>query len=178
MIVQLVLAYQTFTHSLNLDSAVERVLFLTQRRREKSVFMFFESYFHFCNTIQATPNWRRFNLSEKFLYFPFPRRTSLFLCITLHLCDSALKSTAVFRLNLKSAVQRRKHLAEARGVRVTATAFSRINGGDREKLIPANNLVSNYDIHHSAKFHRTYAPAIGIGGCGQRVVGCRLPRTP
>ena len=87
-------------------------------------------------------------------------------------------ATILRPLNLKSAVQRRKHLAEARGVRVTATAFSRINGGDREKLIPANNLVSNCDIHHSAKFHRTYAPAIGIGGCGQRVVGCRLPRTP
>ena len=46
----------------NLEAAVERVLFNaeTQRRKdaEKRVFLcFFESYFHFCNTIQATPNW-------------------------------------------------------------------------------------------------------------------------
>jgi hypothetical protein len=33
------------------------------------------------------------------LYFPFPHRTSLFLCVTLHLCASAIKSTDVFRLN-------------------------------------------------------------------------------
>lgn len=58
-----------------------------------------------------------------------------------------------------------------------ASGFS-INGGDRKKLVPANNLVLNCDIHHYAKFHRTYAPAIGIGGCGQKVIGCRLHHAP
>ena len=57
------------------------------RGTEKTeLFMFFESYFRFCNTIQATPNRWRFSPSEKFLYFPFFYRTSLFLCVTLRLC--------------------------------------------------------------------------------------------
>ncbi|MGN0847994.1 MAG: right-handed parallel beta-helix repeat-containing protein [Kiritimatiellia bacterium] len=58
-----------------------------------------------------------------------------------------------------------------------ASGFS-ISGGDRRNLIAANNLVADCDIHDYAKFRRTYAPAIGIGGCGQRVVGCRLHHAP
>ena len=58
-----------------------------------------------------------------------------------------------------------------------ASGFS-INGGDRKKLLPANNLVEACDIHHYARFHRTYAPAIGVGGCGQRIVGCKLHHAP
>ena len=37
---------------------------------------------------------------RKILVFSISPQNFTFLCITLHLCDSALKSTAVFRLNL------------------------------------------------------------------------------
>ncbi|MGN0852443.1 MAG: right-handed parallel beta-helix repeat-containing protein [Kiritimatiellia bacterium] len=53
-----------------------------------------------------------------------------------------------------------------------------VNGGDRKRLVPANNLVANCHIHHYARFCRTYAPAIGVGGCGQRIVGCRIHHAP
>ena len=42
-----------------------------------------------------------------------------------------------------------------------------LNGGDRLTLTPAGNLAVNNHIHHYGLFQRTYAPAIGAGGCGQ-----------
>lgn len=44
-----------------------------------------------------------------------------------------------------------------------------LNGGDRLKLIPANNRAENNHIHHFGIFQRTYAPGIGARGCGQIV---------
>ncbi|OGV67941.1 MAG: hypothetical protein A2283_12265 [Lentisphaerae bacterium RIFOXYA12_FULL_48_11] len=42
-----------------------------------------------------------------------------------------------------------------------------LNGGDRKTLAPARNMAVNNHIHHYGIFQRTYAPGIGIGGCGQ-----------
>jgi hypothetical protein len=42
-----------------------------------------------------------------------------------------------------------------------------LNGGDRGSLTPANNLAENNHIHHFGIFQRTYAPGIGVSGCGQ-----------
>jgi hypothetical protein len=52
------------------------------------------------------------------LYFPFPHRTSLFLCVTLHLCASAIKSTDVFRLNELVDISKiyAKELSRIRGI--------------------------------------------------------------
>jgi hypothetical protein len=44
-----------------------------------------------------------------------------------------------------------------------------LGGGDREQLTPANNLAENNHIHHFGIFQRTYAPGIGVNGCGQLV---------
>ncbi len=44
-----------------------------------------------------------------------------------------------------------------------------LNGGDRKTLTPANNLAVNNHIHHYGLFQRTYAPGIGVNGCGQVV---------
>jgi len=45
-----------------------------------------------------------------------------------------------------------------------------LNGGDRQTLTPARNRVDNNHIHHFGLFQRTYAPGIGVNGCGQVVV--------
>ena len=42
-------------------------------------------------------------------------------------------------------------------------------GGDRKTLQPAKNQVVNNHIHHYGRFKRTYAPGVGVGGCGQIV---------
>jgi hypothetical protein len=42
-----------------------------------------------------------------------------------------------------------------------------LGGGDRKTLTPAKNLAVNNHIHHYGLFQRTYAPGIGVGGCGQ-----------
>jgi hypothetical protein len=42
-----------------------------------------------------------------------------------------------------------------------------LNGGDRKSLTPAENVAQNNHIHHFGIFQRTYAPGIGVGGCGQ-----------
>jgi hypothetical protein len=44
-----------------------------------------------------------------------------------------------------------------------------LNGGDRKTLTPAGNLAVNNHIHHYGQFQRTYAPGIGVSGCGQVV---------
>jgi len=44
-----------------------------------------------------------------------------------------------------------------------------LDGGDRKTLTPAKNLAVNNHIHHYGIFQRTYAPGIGVGGCGQIV---------
>ena len=75
--------------------------FLTQRRRgaEKTArFEFFESYLLLCNPTLSTPRWVKIHSVRKILVFSIFPITSLFLCVTLRPCASALKSTAVFRL--------------------------------------------------------------------------------
>ena len=52
------------------------------------------------------------------------------------------------------------------------------NGGDRLTLAPARNLVVNNDIHHYGLFKRTYAPGIGVQGCGQVVRNNRIHEAP
>ncbi len=42
-----------------------------------------------------------------------------------------------------------------------------LSGGDRKLLTPAKNLAENNHIHHFGLFQRTYAPGIGVNGCGQ-----------
>ncbi|WP_162275969.1 right-handed parallel beta-helix repeat-containing protein [Roseimaritima ulvae] len=44
-----------------------------------------------------------------------------------------------------------------------------LSGGDRKSLTPANNQAINNHIHHYGFFQRTYAPGIGVSGCGQVV---------
>lgn len=44
-----------------------------------------------------------------------------------------------------------------------------LNGGDRKTLTPGRNLAENNHIHHYGLFQRTYAPGIGVSGCGQIV---------
>lgn len=44
-----------------------------------------------------------------------------------------------------------------------------LNGGDRKSLTPGENLAVNNHVHHYGLFQRTYAPGIGVQGCGQRV---------
>ena len=44
-----------------------------------------------------------------------------------------------------------------------------LGGGDRKSLTPAKNLAENNHIHDFGLFQRTYAPGIGVNGCGQIV---------
>ncbi|MGE9266838.1 MAG: right-handed parallel beta-helix repeat-containing protein [Verrucomicrobiales bacterium] len=44
-----------------------------------------------------------------------------------------------------------------------------VNGGDRKSLTPSKNLVAGNEIHHYARFQRTYAPGIAMYGCGGTV---------
>lgn len=44
-----------------------------------------------------------------------------------------------------------------------------LNGGDRAKLTPGQNVAENNHVHHYGRFQRTYAPGIGVQGCGNIV---------
>jgi hypothetical protein len=42
-------------------------------------------------------------------------------------------------------------------------------GGDRKSLTPADHLAENNHIHHYGQWKRTYTPAVGVSGVGNRV---------
>ena len=42
-------------------------------------------------------------------------------------------------------------------------------GGERKTLTPAGHLAENNHIHHYGQRKRTYTPAVGVGGVGNRV---------
>ncbi len=44
-----------------------------------------------------------------------------------------------------------------------------LDGGDRQTITPGKNLAENNHIHHYGLFQRTYAPGIGVNGCGHIV---------
>jgi len=44
----------------------------------------------------------------------------------------------------------------------------RLAGGDRKMLTPAENYALNNHIHHYSRWVRTYRPAIGVSGVGNR----------
>jgi hypothetical protein len=44
-----------------------------------------------------------------------------------------------------------------------------LDGGDRRWLTLARNTAENNHLHHFGLFQRTYAPGIGVSGCGQIV---------
>lgn len=43
-----------------------------------------------------------------------------------------------------------------------------LSGGDRKNLTPANHLAENNHIHHYARWHRMYRPAIALNGVGNK----------
>jgi hypothetical protein len=44
-----------------------------------------------------------------------------------------------------------------------------LNGGDRNSLMPGEHFAENNHIHHFSRLVRTYRPAVGLQGVGQRV---------
>ena len=53
-----------------------------------------------------------------------------------------------------------------------------VSGGDRKTLEPAGHTVEDCDIHHHSRLCRTYRPAIGIQGVGNRARHNRLHDAP
>jgi len=53
-----------------------------------------------------------------------------------------------------------------------------LDGGDRMTLALARNLAINNHIHHYGLFQRTYAPGVGVQGCGQIVRNNRIHDAP
>ena len=53
-----------------------------------------------------------------------------------------------------------------------------VSGGDRKTLTPGGHVVENCDIHHHSRICRTYRPAIGINGVGNKALHNRLHDGP
>lgn len=51
-------------------------------------------------------------------------------------------------------------------VAYTGCAATSLYGGDENHLVAANNSMTNSELHHYARFTRTYNPGIGWGGVG------------
>ncbi len=53
-----------------------------------------------------------------------------------------------------------------------------VAGGDRKTLTPGGHIVENCDIHHYSRLCRTYRPAVGIQGVGNKALHNRLHDAP
>jgi hypothetical protein len=53
-----------------------------------------------------------------------------------------------------------------------------LSGGDRTSLTPAGHFAENNHIHHYARLVRTYQPAIGLQGVGQRAAHNHIHDAP
>jgi hypothetical protein len=51
----------------------------------------------------------------------------------------------------------------------TASGGISLGGGDRKTLTPGRNLAENNHIHHYSRWSRTYSPAVGVSGVGNRI---------
>ncbi|MHC1768414.1 MAG: right-handed parallel beta-helix repeat-containing protein [Verrucomicrobiia bacterium] len=54
----------------------------------------------------------------------------------------------------------------------------RVNGGDRRTLSPGGHVVENCTVSDIARIKRTYAPAVHMDGCGNRIAHNRFERIP
>ncbi|MBM4090783.1 MAG: right-handed parallel beta-helix repeat-containing protein, partial [Planctomycetes bacterium] len=54
----------------------------------------------------------------------------------------------------------------------------RVAGGDRKSLAPGNHVVENCTVADISRLKRTYAPAVHLDGCGNRVAHNRFERIP
>jgi hypothetical protein len=54
----------------------------------------------------------------------------------------------------------------------------RVNGGDRQSLQPGNHFVENCKVSDISRIKRTYAPAVHLDGCGNRVAHNLFERIP
>lgn len=54
----------------------------------------------------------------------------------------------------------------------------RVNGGDRRTLTPGNHTVENCTVSDISRIKRTYAPAVHMDGCGNRVAHNLFERIP
>ncbi len=54
----------------------------------------------------------------------------------------------------------------------------RVEGGDRKALTPGNHFVENCIVSDISRIKRTYAPAVHLDGCGNRVAHNLFERVP
>jgi hypothetical protein len=55
---------------------------------------------------------------------------------------------------------------------------TRINGGDRQALTPGHHFVENCSISDISRIKRTYAPAVHLDGCGNRIAHNLFEKIP
>jgi hypothetical protein len=55
---------------------------------------------------------------------------------------------------------------------------TRVAGGDRENLTPGEHFVENCTVYDISRIKRTYAPAVHLDGCGNRVAHNLFERIP
>jgi len=66
------------------------------------------------------------------------------------------------------------------GCEITQTGAGGIalGGGDRKTLTPAKNFATDNHVHHFSRLQRTYAPAVGLHGVGNRVAHNLIHHAP
>ncbi|MBN1417989.1 MAG: right-handed parallel beta-helix repeat-containing protein [Planctomycetes bacterium] len=70
------------------------------------------------------------------------------------------------------------HAVEGCDILRTGEGGVSLSGGDRRTLTPSRHAAIDNHIHHFARIQRTYRPAVGVQGVGQRVAHNRIHDAP
>ena len=60
----------------------------------------------------------------------------------------------------------------------TGTGGVILEGGDRQQLLPAHNVIDNCEIYNFSRLNRTYCPGISLNGVGNRITHCYIHDAP
>ena len=72
----------------------------------------------------------------------------------------------------------RNLLVEVSSICNTGTGAVFLDGGDRQTLTPANNVLDNCDIYNYSRINKTFCPAVSLSGVGNSVTHCYIHDAP
>lgn len=93
----------------------------------------------------------------------------------VHIANCTVRNTGMGAIGIQGG---EGHRVQACHIHDTGTTGIVMDGGDRKTLTPAGHLADNNHIHHFSRRQRTYAPALQVGGVGNRIAHNLLHDAP
>lgn len=96
-------------------------------------------------------------------------------CKNVSVLDCKIKNVGAWAVILDNCCD---SSAKNISVKYTGGGGIAVSGGDRNSLIPSNNIISDCDLTEVAVWHRTYLPALQVCGCGGTISRNKVYNVP